>query len=221
MSSAEPIQVACNGNVGTYLPSVHLVACDCVHCRDFAAERGLARLELSPTQFEAHSGRGATKKWKFSIVETKGNISLGEWLLRNGVAHVKVQNNKGTDVRDLPLATAPRRTPTSATSSSMPGPESDHTTAAEVAHAAGLKVSDVADIVSPHIRIMEMHRAMTEAFKKAGVPVMTGLNCECKLLRMQDVAEAKMHFHGLVVAVVLGAPAVCEWAAKFVEDFIV
>ena len=48
--------VICNGNKGVYIVDRQVICCLCDQCSAEAKSRGLEELELSPTDFERHSG---------------------------------------------------------------------------------------------------------------------------------------------------------------------
>lgn len=48
--------VICNGNKGIYIVDRQVICCLCEQCSAEAKARGLDELELSPTDFERHSG---------------------------------------------------------------------------------------------------------------------------------------------------------------------
>ncbi len=48
--------VICNGNKGVYIVDRQVICCLCEQCSAEAKSRGLEELELSPTDFERHSG---------------------------------------------------------------------------------------------------------------------------------------------------------------------
>ena len=48
--------VTCNGNKGIYIVDRQVICCLCEQCSTEAKARGLEELELSPTDFERHSG---------------------------------------------------------------------------------------------------------------------------------------------------------------------
>ena len=51
------LQVICNDNRGVFLVDRQVIACLCDQCKAKALQMGLAEMELSPTDFERHSGR--------------------------------------------------------------------------------------------------------------------------------------------------------------------
>jgi len=55
--------VVCGDKRGTFLLGRQRVLCDCAEC----AARPPGGRELTCTQFEAHAGAGAAKKWKSSM----------------------------------------------------------------------------------------------------------------------------------------------------------
>jgi len=50
------LPVICNNNKGIYLVDRQVICCLCQQCKEEAAARQLPELELSPTDFERHSG---------------------------------------------------------------------------------------------------------------------------------------------------------------------
>ncbi|GAB4861595.1 hypothetical protein Ancab_036788 [Ancistrocladus abbreviatus] len=66
----ERVTVVCNGMEATYIPSLHLVECNCGSC-------GTRKQSLS--EWERHTGCRA-KKWKFSVKVKGSMITLEKWL---------------------------------------------------------------------------------------------------------------------------------------------
>lgn len=54
--TVQRIPVVCNGNKGIFLVGRQVIVCLCEGCVQRAKEVGLAEMELSPTDFERHSG---------------------------------------------------------------------------------------------------------------------------------------------------------------------
>lgn len=52
----ERLPVICNGNQGIFIVERHVMVCLCTQCKNRAQDLGKAELELSPTDFERHSG---------------------------------------------------------------------------------------------------------------------------------------------------------------------
>lgn len=71
--SSDKITVVCNGVEGTYIPSLHLVTCNCTSC-------GTRKQTLS--EWERHTGCRA-KKWKYSVKVKDLMITLEKWLEEN------------------------------------------------------------------------------------------------------------------------------------------
>ena len=51
------LNVVCNGNRGVFIVERQVIVCLCSQCAARAAQMGLPEMELSPTDFERHSGR--------------------------------------------------------------------------------------------------------------------------------------------------------------------
>lgn len=69
------VPVTCNNNRGMFLLSSHTIYCHCADCK--------GKKNMTPTEFERHSGMATSKKWRRSIkVEDGPNcvMSIGCWL---------------------------------------------------------------------------------------------------------------------------------------------
>ncbi|KAG1679268.1 hypothetical protein FOA52_009298 [Chlamydomonas sp. UWO 241] len=86
------VRVMCNNRPGVMqIPSTR-VSCGCGECR---AQGDRSKTDFIPTQWEAHCGQAAAKKWKMSIKVTPGGapdvpsfapaISIGKWLEIHGI----------------------------------------------------------------------------------------------------------------------------------------
>ncbi len=114
LAAGDGVDVVCNGNYGRLeLPS-QVVLCRCGECRAFAARAGLARLELTPAEFERHSGARASKKWRHTIrvagpgAPEGGGVVLGAWLDERGVPARLARVARAAPIDALPLATGVR-----------------------------------------------------------------------------------------------------------------
>lgn len=80
------VEVICNGNPGTFVVKTQAICCKCDSCKSIAKEHGLPRLELSPTEFEKHSGMGNSKKWKYTVrLSGPGGTTIGQWMDEYGM----------------------------------------------------------------------------------------------------------------------------------------
>ncbi|KAK9862670.1 hypothetical protein WJX84_009528, partial [Apatococcus fuscideae] len=85
------VRVLCGTTHGLFMPVKRRVQCECEHC----LQKPESQREFSPTQFEAHCGAGAAKKWKASLriipggapdVSSSGNpVQIGRWLVSKGL----------------------------------------------------------------------------------------------------------------------------------------
>ena len=51
------VPVICNGNKGQFLVGRQVIVCLCNECTNRAKSSGIGEMELSPTDFERHSGK--------------------------------------------------------------------------------------------------------------------------------------------------------------------
>jgi hypothetical protein len=114
------VRVVCNGNPGAFMLPAQLVRCGCAVCAATAAAHYVPHLELTPTEFERHSGMGASKKWKYTLrVGGDNGSTLGQWLDDHHIVSRYTRSTRGIDLAELPLAPgvtvvkAPERAPRS------------------------------------------------------------------------------------------------------------
>ena len=99
------VPVVCNGNRGVFIVESQCMACQCSHCSERAAKLKLPYLELTPTEFERHSGarRGL------------GGRVLPSLLRPRSLRHPAVQSSSLTPASffsaPCPLLPAPCRAP--------------------------------------------------------------------------------------------------------------
>jgi hypothetical protein len=62
------VDVVCNGNKGTFIVARQMMCCRCRGCEAKAEKQGLALVEISPTEFERHSGEPSTCAVCFSCL---------------------------------------------------------------------------------------------------------------------------------------------------------
>ena len=60
--------MVCNGNRGLFIVERQVIVCLCSQCEARAAQMGLPEMELSPTDFERHSGRSLRSRDVHAIV---------------------------------------------------------------------------------------------------------------------------------------------------------
>jgi hypothetical protein len=73
------VDVKCGAKIGIFVVKTRLVTCRCGACR--ADNIG----KFTPSDFERHSGRENSKKWKVSITVPSMKKTLGAWLAGYGI----------------------------------------------------------------------------------------------------------------------------------------
>jgi len=80
------VDVKCGAKIGIFVVKTRLVTCRCGACR--ADNIG----KFTPSDFERHSGRENSKKWKVSITVPSMKKTLGAWLAGCGITANKRTN---------------------------------------------------------------------------------------------------------------------------------
>ncbi|KAK9830484.1 hypothetical protein WJX72_011976 [[Myrmecia] bisecta] len=111
------VPVICNGTKGIFLLGLQRVICVCSEC----ADKPESQRDFSCTQFEAHCGAGAAKKWKASLrvqagsvpeVPATGNgMQVGKWLELKGIDIKPPQKQNPSGGTPKPMAPPPVKEP--------------------------------------------------------------------------------------------------------------
>ncbi|KAL0049732.1 hypothetical protein WJX82_008757 [Trebouxia sp. C0006] len=124
------VLVQCNGNQGKFLLNKQSMVCTCKLCQTKAAKLGLTFVDMTPTEFERHSGMAASKKWKYTVRIQHDGRPIGTWLEIHGYAPKALTRDRSLPA-DCKVATRERnRTRDRSKSSDISGEASLAATAA-------------------------------------------------------------------------------------------
>jgi hypothetical protein len=145
------VEVICGTNTGTF---------DCLRLAVITASGS----QVSPTEFERLSGKGASKKWKCTIRVRKANglpgITMGDWLLQMGYDQPKeprASSSKGNSLNDIRKQQASRKAAAAAAFKASAGPPRG-AAAAAAAGGPGVKASEDGSHTIVSGRGVSMHR---------------------------------------------------------------
>ncbi|KAK9808673.1 hypothetical protein WJX72_001750 [[Myrmecia] bisecta] len=89
IAGTDVVAIICNGNKGRLVVDDSTVVCLCRGCQTKARRQGKPWVEMTPTEFEKHSGMGASKKWRYTVKVDDGTPgggqSIGAFLEKRGV----------------------------------------------------------------------------------------------------------------------------------------
>jgi hypothetical protein len=145
------VDVICGTNTGTF---------DCLRLCVITSSGS----QVSPTEFERLSGKGASKKWKCTIRVRKANgmhgTTMGDWLLQMGYDQPKeprASSSKGNSLNDIRKQQASRKAAAAAAAKASAGPPRG-AAAAAAAGGPGVKPSEDGSHTIVSGRGVSMHR---------------------------------------------------------------